>query len=317
MSGFPVSGARRSTSGTEPAGGTGARGFPQTLPKSTGMRQAAPHWAGRVPVILVVGIVVYAAVRGVSWVLDWPSVALLITNADHAIYMAQAERILAGGPFYPPDQLAGPFGAERLPELYPPTTVSGLLWPAARLPAFLWWLVPLAVTTAVVVAHRPSPWGWVAILSLLVLYPHTWTIIAAGNPMLWATMGIALGTRYGWPALLALVKPDLWVVPFALVGIRSRLWWLGLAVGVGSVLLTLPLWRDYLTVLRNYTDAAPLSLAYLPMALIPIVSGVLDAQRRAQRSGGVLEGREAHGVLIPVEVFEADREPQRGLRGVQ
>jgi hypothetical protein len=51
-----------------------------------------------------------------------------------------------------------------------------------------------------------------------------------------------------------------------------RLWWVGLAVGVGSVLFTLPLWRDYLTVLRNYTDAAPLSWAYLPMALIPVVA---------------------------------------------
>jgi hypothetical protein len=205
MSGFPVSGVRRSTSDAEPASGVVPEGPPRTLPKSTGMRQAAPRWAGRVPVILVVGIAAYAAVRGVSWAMDWDRVALLITNADHAIYMAQAERILAGGPFYPPDQLGGPFGAERLPELYPPTTVIGLLLPAALLPAFLWWLVPLAVTTAVVVAHRPSPWGWVAILSLLVLYPHTWTIIAAGNPMLWATMGIALGTRYGWPALLALV----------------------------------------------------------------------------------------------------------------
>jgi hypothetical protein len=282
MSGFPVSGVRRSTSDAEPASGVVPEGPPRTLPKSTGMRQAAPRWAGRVPVILVVGIAAYAAVRGVSWAMDWDRVALLITNADHAIYMAQAERILAGGPFYPPDQLAGPFGAERLPELYPPTTVIGLLLPAALLPAFLWWLVPLAVTTAVVVAHRPSPWGWVAILSLLVLYPHTWTIIAAGNPMLWATMGIALGTRYGWPALLALVKPDLWVVPFALVGIRSRLWWLGLAIGVGSVLLTLPLWRDYLTVLRNYADAAPLSWAYLPMALIPVVSGA-DAVHRKVR----------------------------------
>jgi hypothetical protein len=72
-----------------------------------------------------------------------------------------------------------------------------------------------------------------------------------------------------------------------------------------------------LTVLRNYTDAAPLSLAYLPMALIPVVSGVLDAQRRAKGRGGVLQGREAHGVLVGVEVLEADREPQRGLRGVQ
>jgi hypothetical protein len=233
--------------------------------------------------------------------------------------MAQAERILAGGPFYPPDQLAGPFGAERLPELYPPTTVIGLLLPAALLPAFLWWLVPLAVTTAVVVAHRPSPWGWVAILSLLVLYPHTWTIIAAGNPMLWATMGIALGTRYGWPALLALVKPDLWVVPFALVGIRSRLWWLGLAAGVGSVLVTLPLWRDYLTVLRNYTDAAPLSLAYLPMALIPVAAwlgGMHHGQAWAQRRGGVVDGREAHGVLVGAEVLQPDREAQRRLRRV-
>jgi hypothetical protein len=230
---------------------------------------------------LVGGLLLYGALRAIAWVRDWPRVVDLFTKADHAIYMAQAHRILAGGPLYPSWELAGPFVAVQLPELYPPPTVYGLFVPMSLLPDLLWWLIPLGITASVVAYHRPSAWGWVAILGLLFGMPATWVVLAAGNPSIWVAAAIAIATLRPTFAIAVLIKPTL--APFAVLGVRSRLWWAGLALYLALALAMLPAWLDYVSVLLNFR--ANLSLIEVPLMLIPVAAWLTRARRaRTRRS---------------------------------
>ncbi len=222
------------------------------------------------PVIISFGLVAYMIAKAISWAFQWPALYALITEADHAIYMRQAERVLAGGSLYPAWQLAGPYHLNQLPEMYPPPTVYGLIVPLSLLPDPVWWIVPLAIVTAVVAYWRPSPWTWVGIMACLV-FPHTWTSIAAGNPAMWSAAAVSLGTIWHWPAILALLKPTL--APFALVGVRSRNWWVAFVVlGIVSLAL-LPAWFDYATVIRNNTEAdLAYSIGNFPLVVIPLLA---------------------------------------------
>lgn len=217
---------------------------------------------------LIGGILAYGAIRAWLWIQDWAHVVALFTSADHSIYMAQAHRVLAGGPLYPAYELAGPFVPEQLPQLYPPPTVYGLFVPMSLVPDFLWWAIPLLAITAVVVYHRPSSWGWVAILTLLIVVPSTWTVVAAGNPAIWVASGMALATIRRPFALAALIKPTM--LPFALFGVRSRGWWTGLAVYGVVALIMLSAWIDYAHVLLNYR--ASVQLIEVPLILVPLVA---------------------------------------------
>jgi hypothetical protein len=222
---------------------------------------------------IVAGLAAYQVAKGALWLTQLDAVAALVTYADHAIYMEAADRIRAGGPLYPAYQLAGPYTLSTLPELYPPPTVLGLIVPMSFLPDWLWWALPLGIVAGAVLAYRPRLAGWAVILALLAV-PDTWTSIAAGNPALYAAAAVALGTRWRWLALGALLKPTL--LPFALLGVRSRLWWVGLVAGLALVVATLPAWLDYLTVLRNLADGGGLlhSVGNVPLMLIPIVAYV-------------------------------------------
>ncbi len=213
-------------------------------------------------------LVAYGVFRAAVWLMDWPHVLDLVTKADHSIYMGQAQRVLTGGPLYPAWELAGPFVPAQLPELYPPFTVYGLLVPMSLLPDVLWWAIPLTVIAAVVAWHRPNVWGWCVIGTLFLAWPSTWVVIAAGNPALWVTAGVGLATVRAPFALAALVKPTL--APFALVGVRSRWWWAGLAAYGVAMLVTLPAWLDYARVLANYRTVP--SLIDAPLVAIPLVA---------------------------------------------
>lgn len=217
---------------------------------------------------LIGGILAYGLIRAYLWLQDWPHVVALFTSADHAIYMAQAHRVLAGGPLYPAYELAGPFVAAQLPQLYPPPTVYGLFVPMSLLPDFLWWVIPLTAIAAVVTYHRPSAWGWVAILALLIVVPSTWTVIAAGNPAIWVAAGMALATIRRPFALAALIKPTM--IPFAAFGVRSRGFWIGLAVYCALAVLMFSAWIDYAHVLANYR--ASVLVIEVPLILVPLVA---------------------------------------------
>lgn len=190
---------------------------------------------------------------------------------DFTMYQDRTRDFLAGEGFYRARQLAGPYLIEAGDALYPPSLLLLMVPFALGLPAPLWWMVPLGVIAAAIVAVRPP---WWPLLVVILVYPRTWANLLYGNPSLWAFAAIAAGMAWRWPAVLAVLKPTLGL--FALVGIRDRRWWVTLAV---AAVVSLPfgaLWFDYLRVLRD-ASAAALGPDYLagdlPIALL-LVAGL-------------------------------------------
>jgi hypothetical protein len=192
---------------------------------------------------------------------------------DIALYRDAASRWLAGGPFYDPRQLAGPYEVQHGDILYPPVGLW-LFVPVAVLPQVialvLWWGIPAALTIWAVrrVAPRPAVWPLIA---LCLAWPTTPLKIWTGNPVIWsaAAMAVAIVWRGGAP--FALLKPSLF--PFALFGIGQRAWWIGLAIFVAMCLPFGSMWLDWLTTVVNSRDAGLLySALEAPMLAIPLVA---------------------------------------------
>ncbi len=202
-------------------------------------------------------------------------------GVDFRTYMDATKQWLNGGPFYQPWQLTGPYdvltspgqGLESLPILYPPYALF-LFVPFAVISgpvaAILWWVLPLGALAWVVLRLRPRPSTW-PVLALLALNLWTFWLAASGNPVMWAAAGIGLGTLFGWPAALAVIKPT--VAPLALIGVHTRSWWLVLALILMASLSVAPLWPDYVSSTLNAhpTDAVYL-LANIPIVAIPLVA---------------------------------------------
>ncbi len=244
----------------------------------------SPDWVarlGRAVAIGLIGGLAIALVIELALIAVDPQTPAILgdpAQADAALYRAAGQRILSGGPVYPAFELDSAYTLAMRPELYPPPTMLFLVAPMAALPAFLWWLVPLGTITAIAVRHRPSLLGWLGIL-LCLAWPPTGYVILAGNPVIWAAAFVALGTLWKGAAVLAVVKPSL--APFALVGIRSRSWWLVGGGYVAFVAALLPLWLEYLAVLRNGAGLDPLySVSHIPMMLIPVIAWWTRGRRR-------------------------------------
>ena len=74
---------------------------------------------------------------------------------DRLFFQAIGQRWLDGAPIYHPHQLAGPYQLTlQVDNVYPPSALL-LFVPLTVLPAFLWWLIPLAVTGYVIAAGGP------------------------------------------------------------------------------------------------------------------------------------------------------------------
>lgn len=193
---------------------------------------------------------------------------------DYRLYMEATRSWLADGSFYRDYQVAGPYVVYAREILYPPVALW-LFVPFTFLPAILWW-APVPIIGWVVWKQRPSPWQWVAILALLA-FPiedgTSWAIefIGNGNPGMWAAAFVALATRFPAFGPFVLMKPSLF--PFAMVGVRSRAWWLGL---VALAALSIPfraIWLDYATVLLNAQGGGILySLPNVTLCLVPLVA---------------------------------------------
>ena len=160
-------------------------------------------------------------------------------GVDFDLYRDATARWLAGGSFFEPYQLAGPYEIRAGDILYPPVA----LWlfapfaaagggPLGAVAAILWWAIPLAITGAVVLRLRPAPWAW-PLLALCAANPTTLLKTWTGNPVIWSMAALAIaviGGRTRFAAPFVLLKPSL--APFALFGANRRSWWLGLAAVV-------------------------------------------------------------------------------------
>ena len=192
---------------------------------------------------------------------------------DVQLYIDAADRWLAGGPFYEPRQLAGPYEVAHGDILYPPVGLW-LFAPAAILPRqvalILWWGIPAAITIWAILRVSPRPAVW-PLIALCLAWPTTPLKIWTGNPVIWciAAMAVAIVWRGGAP--FALLKPSLF--PFAFFGIRQQSWWVGLA---GFIALCIPfgaMWADWLTTVVNAEGAGPLySALEAPMLALPLVA---------------------------------------------
>ena len=188
---------------------------------------------------------------------------------DYTLYMGATERWLAGGSFFEPYQLAGPYPIRMGDVLYAPNALW-LFVPFTVLPAVLWWVIPLGVTAWAIWRLRPAPVAW-PFLALCCFWPPFIARIVAGNPVMWVMAAVALGFIVRWAFVGVLLKPSLF--PFALLGIRHRSWWIALAVGVALSLPFGPMWIDWAVAVTNSTGGGLLySLQDVPILLLPVVA---------------------------------------------
>lgn len=188
---------------------------------------------------------------------------------DYSLYMEATRRWLAGGPFFEPYQLAGPYPISMGDILYAPNALL-LFVPFTVLPTFLWWVVPIGVTAWSLVRLRPSIIAW-PFFALCLAWPPTLARTVAGNPVMWVVAALALGCLYKWPSIGVLLKPSLF--PFAFIGARDRRWWLALG---GWLLVSLPfgtMWLDWVTAVANAQNGGLFySFQDVPILLLPIIA---------------------------------------------
>ena len=186
-------------------------------------------------------------------------------GVDLGIYTTAARHWLADGTWYLPRQLAGQYGVEFGDVLYPPT----LLWlavPFSVLPGILWWIIPGAIAAIGLARLRPAMWSW-PFMAACLAWPRTTAQISFGNPVIWIAASLFWGV-----GAVALFKPT--VIPFALLGLRSRRWWLAAGLMTSLTLPLLPLVLEYPSVLLNARDPGGwlYSIAEWPFLAIPLVA---------------------------------------------
>jgi len=189
-------------------------------------------------------------------------------GVDFHQYLEHARRFLETGSFYLEHQLHGPYVIELGDPLYPPAILY-LLVPFLVIPQILWWVTPLGLIGALVMTSRPKPWAW-PVLALIVADPRTIEVVIYGNPAMWIGAAVAGALLWSWPGALVLLKPSL--APFALIGIRSRGWWLALAVGVVLSAPLAGLYVQFARVLLDSNGSWSYSLPDVPFVALPLVA---------------------------------------------
>jgi hypothetical protein len=220
------------------------------------------------PAGIGVGILLLVASVTIQTALQDPRV-----GQDFRFYRDAGLRWLESGQLYLPHQLSGEYPLALMVDvLYPPTALL-LFVPMALLPfwvaAAAWWGIPAAVVARQLWVERPAPWTW-PLAGLLLLWPRSYGSLVWGNTDLWLVAAVSAGLLWGWPAVLAVLKPTF--APFALVGIRRRSWWIAAAALLVFSLVALPLWFDYARAMSNVRGLGlDYSLFNLPIAFIPLV----------------------------------------------
>lgn len=196
----------------------------------------------------------------------------ITVGMDFMLYRHRAAAWLAGDGFYLAHQVAGPYTVSHGDALYPPVALL-LFVPFTVLPAVLWWAIPVGVIAAALWRTRPPVWAW-PILAAVLVYPRTWIILLYGNPSLWAIALLAAGLAWRWPTAFVALK--LTLAPFALLGVRHRLWRIGAAVAIVACLAFAPMWPDFMVAMINVRTGGGYGLEYLlgewPIALAMVVA---------------------------------------------
>ena len=210
-------------------------------------------------------------------------IAVSSQGHDFYLYLKAARTWLAGGSFYHPYQLAGPYRIALNEILYPPPILL-IFVPFTVLPAFLYWAIPAAIIGTLILYWRPGPWGWLAMLFWLAFpfetnYPSdAMRNVNAGNAGMWIAAFVALALRWAWAGPLILLKPTM--APFALIGIRSRSWWIAFALLAVVSLALLPLWIDYVRATLNVSGGLTFRYSINNVAIVMVPVSAYLARRR-------------------------------------
>jgi hypothetical protein len=198
----------------------------------------------------------------VAYSVWWLTRQAIPLGLDWAGYRAGFYRFLATGMPYEPFQVNGTFTAVHLDFIHPPSFLT-LVAPFALLPwplDYLLWIGTPIVLLLVLLRRMPW-WAW-PIAALLASTDSVYYPIINGNSSLWMVAAFAWGLFIGWPAGLIAMKPSL--LPLAVGGVhRPRP---ALVLAIVPILVTLPLWPTYITVLRN--AHLPLDYSITQWALI-------------------------------------------------
>ncbi len=232
--------------------------------------------AGRIVAMVLIGLGWLWIALAIFWSLSSPSFGL-----DYRWHVEAAQRLLDTGTPYLPFELSGPFVIGDGAILYPPTAFL-LFIPFIWLPAVLWWAIPIAVTAYGIWWHRPPLWAWVVITGLFALEKSI-NVYVFGNPSMWIVAAIAAGSVWRWPFVFVLAKPTF--APIALLGARRRSWWIALGVLAVASIPFLPVWLDWLTVVRNSDVSLLYNLPTLPLMLAPLVAWATGRDRPAWLPG--------------------------------
>jgi hypothetical protein len=201
-----------------------------------------------------------------------PTIIPADIGSDYSLYIDATRRWLGGGAFYLQAQLAGPYTDAIRPILYPPVALV-LFVPFTLLPEFLWFAIPMTLTAWMILWHRPTTWGWVAMLAITAAVPLLFLPYIAGTPTIWIIAFFALGTRWPATAALILLKPTL--LPFSLIGARDRRWWLICGVlGVVSIAM-LSMTFDWIKAVGNLTGergGVLYSVENLPLVAVVLIA---------------------------------------------
>jgi hypothetical protein len=194
-------------------------------------------------------------------------------GVDFTLYRDVAERWLAGGPYFEPYQLAGPYDIQAGDVLYPPVALW-LFVPFVLLPEpiawVLWFSVPIAAVSYAIWQLRPRPEAW-PLIALCVAWPTTLLKTWTGNPVIWCVAALALGTLWAWPSVLVVLKTSL--APFALFGAWRRSWWVAAGLLIVASLPFGALWGDWIASILNSQGGGLLySSLEIPMLLLPLVA---------------------------------------------
>ncbi len=230
-------------------------------PDRAGLRRWSPV---RILLVLATGLLVAEVVISFTLVRDAGELWI-----DYTFYRQIGVRWLADGTYYLPHQLTGvPYGLVPMQDvLYPPTALF-LFVPLTVVPAVVWWIVPVGVLAATTWLWRPRPLALLAML-LLLMWPRAESAFIFGNSDMWMAAAVAAGLRWGWPALLLVVKPIF--LPLAALGADRISWWVGAGLIVVVSLAMLPLWSQYIVAIRSLRIGLDYSIGSLPLLLVPIM----------------------------------------------
>jgi hypothetical protein len=223
----------------------------------------------RIVLLTLTGVVLILVVAEFLYL--WPGEARDDNiGEDYRYYVSLGQRWLDTGVMYGARQLTGqPYHVLiNVDNLYPPPATV-LFAAFVFLPWFVWFAGPVLLVAYAVWRQRPAMWTW-PLMGLCLLWPRTQNAFMVGNSDVVSAGFVAAGLIWAWPSVLGLFKPA--YLPFVLIGIRHRSWWIGLA-GFGVVsLLLLPYWPEYVTAATNWDLPLTRNFGSFPILLIPVIA---------------------------------------------